>query len=100
MSDIANELRRAAQPLHAPTTELIKDAAAELERLERDNENLRSLVGELATWLKDPPPPAPPEHICGPDANCDFDCMLRARMYETLDNARAAIRAAEEVEDE
>jgi len=47
VSDIANELRRAAQPLHAPTTELIKEAADELERLEAENRALRKALDTI-----------------------------------------------------
>ena len=47
-----------------------------------------TIIESLLRWIDNPPPPPPDGHSCGPDANCDMDCMERGYMLRDVARAR------------
>lgn len=65
---------------------------------EADRERLRAVLPQMIAWAENPPVPQSKGHICGPEGNCDHDCMIFARMCQDVMTARSSLAASDKVQ--
>lgn len=65
-------------------------AFSEIECLRNQKEQLKDLIRRLLPMAEDGLPLLPAGHTCGPEGNCDCECMAYAHGEQTLVEARKA----------
>lgn len=95
-----DEIRSISEQVHPVLQQLI-DAGlvttVEFGQWPKDAERIRVLKHHLQVMIayaKEPPVPPAPSHHCGPEGNCDCDCMNWAHFQNALVDAEKALRGA------